>query len=177
MTTPEVTKKCVRCGAVKPIAEFYTIKNRERYRPHSYCKRCTREINAARRTEPRESTSLRAKKWREGNWARNLFTSLSAGARSRGLHVLITTQTINDLWESQAGRCALTGLEMTRTYGMGPVQTNASVDRIDSFREYSLDNVQLVCVVVNRMKLALSVKDFRHYCQLVASYVATPSTD
>jgi hypothetical protein len=53
------------------------------------------------------------------------------------------------LWEKQKGLCALTGIPMTYKFYEGRVNTNLSVDRIDSAKGYSKDNVQLVCMAAN----------------------------
>ena len=43
----------------------------------------------------------------------------------------------------------------------------ASADRIDSDGNYSINNVQIVCTVVNTMKSDMSTKDFLRWCALV----------
>jgi len=50
------------------------------------------------------------------------------------------------LWDKQDGYCALSGLKMEHKYGL---LKSASVDRIDSSKGYTKDNVQLVCKFIN----------------------------
>jgi len=45
------------------------------------------------------------------------------------------------LWNKQNGKCALTGMDMTYKFYEGRVNTNVSVDRIDSSKGYTRDNV------------------------------------
>jgi hypothetical protein len=41
---------------------------------------------------------------------------------------------------------------------------NVSVDRIDSKKSYSNDNIQLVCSIINTMKWDLDQEDFINLC-------------
>jgi len=49
---------------------------------------------------------------------------------------------------------------MTYKFYEGRVNTNVSIDRIDSTKGYSKDNVQLVCMAANQMKNDLSMEEF-----------------
>ena len=72
------------------------------------------------------------------------------------------------LYESQKGRCALSGVPMTHEVGKGRVYTNISIDRIDPSRGYEEGNIQLVCVIVNIMKSGMSVEALINWCRLIA---------
>ena len=73
------------------------------------------------------------------------------------------------LWEKQDGKCALTGMQMTYKFYEGRVNTNLSVDRIDSTKGYSKDNVWLVCMAANQMKNDLSMEEFVEMCEAVVA--------
>ena len=73
------------------------------------------------------------------------------------------------LWEKQDGKCALTGMQMTYKFYEGRVNTNLSIDRIDSTKGYSKDNVWLVCMAANQMKNDLSMKEFVKMCEAVVA--------
>ncbi len=45
-----------------------------------------------------------------------------------------------------------------------------SIDRIDSMKDYTSDNVQFVCSVVNVMKNKLPEADFIQFCTLIARH-------
>ena len=66
----------------------------------------------------------------------------------------ITWQFLLDLLEEQNRRCSITGIEFRfKSDFEGRMdQYRASVDRIDSNKGYTKDNVQLVCAQVNIMK-------------------------
>jgi len=66
---------------------------------------------------------------------------------------------LKELWDTQDGKCAITGLPMILDTATGsatkkiPKHPNkASVDRIDSKLPYTKDNIQFVCMCVNYMK-------------------------
>jgi hypothetical protein len=56
---------------------------------------------------------------------------------------------------------------MTYLAGSGRINTNISIDRIDSSKGYLRDNVQFVCDVVNRMKQDMSQGDLENWCSLI----------
>lgn len=71
-----------------------------------------------------------------------------------------------ELYNSQKGKCALSGIDMTfikKTDGV-KIHTNLSIDRIDSSKGYEIGNIQLVCAVVNIMKTVLSTDELIWWC-------------
>lgn len=73
-------------------------------------------------------------------------------------------------WEEQNGICALSGTKMTFISGQGLVDTNVSIDRIDSSKHYTEDNIQLICHKLNSMKSNLPDPTFIDWCKKVAEY-------
>jgi hypothetical protein len=94
-------------------------------------------------------------------------------AIGRGIAWTLSAEFLDDLFLSQRGRCALSGLPLFLGYG----EHSISIDRVDSSLGYSPGNVQLVVKEVNVMKHELSNEDFRHICRLVSMYVHDPSAD
>ena len=83
--------------------------------------------------------------------------------------------TIEQMWElfiSQERKCALSGVEIKFVRGRGKARklTTASLDRIDSTKHYTLDNVQWVHKILNNLKMDLSEAEFISWCKLVANY-------
>lgn len=70
-----------------------------------------------------------------------------------------------ELYETQGGKCALSGRTMTYQRGNGKVPTNISIDRIDSSKGYVKGNVQLVCCLVNILKNEWDQEDFINFCR------------
>lgn len=52
----------------------------------------------------------------------------------------------------------------------GRTNTNVSIDRIDSSKGYTKDNIWLICSAVNFMKSNLNLEEFKQYCQAVINY-------
>lgn len=72
-----------------------------------------------------------------------------------------------DLYKKQKGLCAISGVPMTYTCGKGVVDTNISIDRIDSDQGYEEGNIQLVCRRVNLMKLNKNKEDLLFWCRSI----------
>lgn len=53
---------------------------------------------------------------------------------------------------------------MTYKIDNGRSHTNVSIDRIDSDKGYTIDNVQLVCMAVNQMKSDLTNEELMYFC-------------
>lgn len=91
------------------------------------------------------------------------------GAARRNIEFNIT---VEDMWNQflkQEGKCIYTGLQLTLTkrYNRCRNQT-ASIDRIDSSKGYTKDNIQWVHKDINRMKQEYEEEYFIKMCQLVA---------
>lgn len=105
------------------------------------------------------------------------IATIKSNAKLRGLAFSLTATDLLELHAAQSGRCAVTDVELTRTYGEGRVATNSSVDRIDGSKGYFKDNVRLVCDRVNAMRGAGSdcelVKWARSVVQAASKLCAT----
>ena len=92
-------------------------------------------------------------------------------AAKRSLIFALTIEEAWNLYEKQGKKCALTGLPII--FGMLSTSENdittASLDRIDSEKGYTLDNVQWVHKDVNIMKNIFSQSYFVNMCRLVDS--------
>ena len=88
--------------------------------------------------------------------------------KRRNLEFTITKEYVWDLFEKQNGKCALTGLDIILDVGSNVKIQTASLDRIDSSKGYSPDNVQWVHKDINLIKMDLNQKDFIELCKRVA---------
>lgn len=106
-----------------------------------------------------------------GTW----FSRLVRDAHKRGYEVSVTPAQLNELFEKQGRRCALSGMELRRAAWRGdihsPVNDTASLDRIDNTRGYVPGNVQWVHKRLNIMKLTMTQDEFVGWCRLVAEHV------
>jgi hypothetical protein len=104
-----------------------------------------------------------------GNLSGATWYRIMSNAKERGLNVSITKEEAWDLFQKQNGRCALTGMELVLSPLFKDKVTNtASLDRIDSSRGYTMDNVQWIHKDVNLMKLDYPNEYFISICKLVA---------
>ena len=92
------------------------------------------------------------------------------GARKREIAWCLTEEDVLSLYFQQKGLCALSGQKMsTRIIRRGrPPRTQTSIDRINNTGSYTLDNVQLVCAVVNVMKNDMGMDEFLRWCMRVS---------
>ena len=137
------TKVCDACGETKPLSAF--SKQRKR------CKPCQSKYQA----------SIRASSPEQFLFSRALNRRASE----------LTKSDLRDLWDSQDGKCAVTGLHMTYKPKSLRESTglNASVDRIDSRLGYTKANSRLVCHRVNYMRGAGEDADLLWWCKQIVS--------
>lgn len=94
------------------------------------------------------------------------FSKIKYRAESDNIPINLTIKEAGDLFESQNGKCALSGdtLEITN-----PKTRTASLDRIDSSKGYYIGNVQWVHKNVNLAKNTLHNNEFIQMCKKVAN--------
>ncbi len=167
-----VEKACSHCGEVKALSDFYTSGKRANGETQyaSWCKACIKIKQASYHKRTWGKERLHYVAFKRTKTARHYLAYLRSKAiqRKRGDEV-ISLDALELLWSAQGGKCALTGWPMTMELANGIVQTNCSIDRIDSSRGYVVGNVQLVCRAVNIAKSALPVSDFLNLCKAVVA--------
>lgn len=140
------------------------------------CKHCQGPLNQTNRPKIFCSHSCGVK-WRtknvyshkytvvhRGKSAKNFLKSLCVKKKDRrnlSLDYLLT------LYELQKGLCAISGVEMTYICGQGNIDTNISIDRINSALGYEEGNIQLVCRRVNMMKMDKDQEDLKNWCRQI----------
>ena len=107
---------------------------------------------------------------------KSIYNSAKKRAKQKGWMFDITHDFIRELNNKQNGRCAYTNIELNWDSGdrNGPTIKNvpinrASLDRIDSSKGYTKDNVQLVTSMVNFLKNNASEQDFLETCQTITN--------
>lgn len=88
--------------------------------------------------------------------------SLISGAKSRKLDVFINKEDVWCKFEKQMFLCALSKLPISFK------DNTASVDRIDSGKHYTPDNIQIIHKDINRMKNNFNQEYFIEMCKLIA---------
>ena len=111
------------------------------------------------------------------NTLKGRFVGLCSSAKTRALKkklkYSITTDDLEELYFRQSGLCAISGLKMTTISGRRHRSNSfvMSLDRIDSEKGYTKDNIQLVCWQANRMKDCLSWDEFKFWIKTISSQV------
>lgn len=148
------THVCRKCNTEKPISEFYFRKQAKRTSGIIHtCKACGNKQHAY-------------------NVLENMITTAKSRSKQKGREFSITQDDIRALRIAQNDKCALTGwdLDWEPSYDGKRVcpPTRASLDRIDSTRGYTVDNIQLVCDMANRAKAMYTEDVFVAMCCSIA---------
>lgn len=109
-----------------------------------------------------------------GEW----WNRLPNEAKNRGLVFEITIEDAWELFLKQGKKCALSGLPLCfKKENNSLAGTTASLDRIDSSRGYTLDNIQWLHKAVNHVKSSAPNDLFILMCNLIAKTNPTMLTD
>jgi hypothetical protein len=136
----------------------------------------TSELSAATANSPRSKrcTSCSYKKISEdmscGDLHRTYYQQIQAAATRRNIFFAINIEDMWNQYQKQVGRCAFTGLDLTLTNSNNFKQQTASLDRIDSKKGYTTDNIQWVHKDVNKMKMDLQEEDFFRIVKEIYEY-------
>lgn len=160
---------CKACCTEKSLHDFYAngcfADGVKKYR--TTCKTCVLASS-----KEKNSQNYRTKSERRSSSPKNFISGILNHATRRKTNLGFDLDIIYlvGMYERQQGRCALSGVEMTYRAGSGRVDTNISIDRIDSAKGYVRGNVQFVCDIVNRMKQDLSEDMMRTWCRRVLEH-------
>lgn len=152
---------CTKCNIYKDKTEFYKSRNKKNTLGLTYiCAICSKQtIHEYRNTDT-------------GFWV-GVWNNLISSAKKRGLEVEITKDDVLALWENQKGLCSVTGLPMEKVKALKTTRARyknlyrASVDRIDSEKGYTKNNIRLVCAHVNIMKMDLTDEQLKFWCESI----------
>ncbi len=109
------------------------------------------------------------------------FYNLERGAIRRSIKFDITIEYIWNLFLKQDRKCVLTGVELIFTpkgsqWKDQYLQT-ASLDRINSYGDYTEDNIQWIHKDLNKMKFILDNEQFLKVCKDVVKYYGKGQLD
>lgn len=89
----------------------------------------------------------------------------------------ITVEYLREVWDSQKGKCKISGVEMEMPLGTVGFKSArpffaGSLDRIDSSQGYVVGNIQFICVGLNYMKNSWDNEEFlQGFDTIVNSYL------
>jgi hypothetical protein len=137
------------CGNIKEVAGRHLISGRTKSCGCFYTSRGNKSI-----------------KWKgHGDLSSSYFSDVKNKAKARNLLFTITIEDAWNLFLQQNKKCALTGLDI-HLRDETKLKT-ASLDRIDSSKGYTIDNIQWVHKDVNLIKMDFDQDYFIYICQLV----------
>lgn len=156
----DTTKQCTKCGEQKPFDAFHkNKKNKDGLR--SRCKSC---VYIAQKKHIESSYQ---------NFLKDRLLQSEKRAKIKGFLHTITIDDLLHIWDLQRGLCSYTHSSLQHTVGHAYYNKNpyaVSIDRIDSTRGYTLDNIQLICGHVNTMKGQLTESDFFEFVHAIAKH-------
>lgn len=170
-TNKEKTFKiCTKCDKDLNISFYYTtgfkVSGERKY--NSWCKSCIAQKQSSYHQKTWGDEKLKFTSFKRTKSIKSYLQYLRSKAIQRsGLKDIISLECLENLWNKQNGKCALTGWDLTMDLGNGVVNTNCSLDRIDSSLGYVDGNVQLVCRIANISKSNMSMLDFLELCKSV----------
>lgn len=159
----EKTYTCRNCRTALPKSAFEMKLNKRGNNSRSTkCKECSwhsKRINTNQSTESYFSRICANQRYSHRKKLR--------GKEPDGFS--LTPEDLMQIWERQDGKCAYSGILMTSYRdGISRVDLNASIDRRDPARGYTLDNVHLVCNRINVMKHTLDENMFMWWIKNIA---------
>lgn len=140
--------KCI-CGK---IIERTSNALRQRSNPSCGCKKNPKGINHPSYIGYKEISG-------------SLMDRIKRGADARSIDFRITAKELQELLEKQKYKCALSDILIS----VDKENTTASLDRINSEKEYYIDNVQWVHKDINLMKNKLEQERFVDLCRKVST--------
>ncbi len=141
-------KKCSECNLAKPLEEF---------RKHSGC-----SGGVSSKCRACESKLNRKRAGTFDRWASQAIFRSKRNDSSKSHNSDLDMVWVQTQWQSQDGKCALSGVPMRITETPRDL-FSPSIDRIDSRGFHDKDNCQLVCWGINAAKNNSSDSDFMEF--------------
>jgi hypothetical protein len=155
-------KQCKTCKVSLPFTSFAVNKAAKDGLQYS-CKSCDNLRQKTRRVEKRSEMQQYGKEYRKKNFTniefrlQGLLNASRARARLKNREHDLTKQDLLELYPTD-GKCPIFGFDLEWN-GSGFRETSPSIDRIDSNKGYTKDNVQIISWKANRIKGYASVED------------------
>jgi hypothetical protein len=161
---------CFRCRRRMPDSSFVCVGTKTYGQKtvtalHPKCHSCRKQEKGRWVEHPNYTPKL------DRYWAAKM-PKIRAGANPRSIMFAIESDDLLGMYLEQGGRCALTGLPFdlygtSKKYMSGKNAAAPSVDRIDSSKHYTVDNIQIVLLAVNIMKGELPQDVFLEFCRQI----------
>ena len=136
---------CKDCMTERPLRDFYRHPNSAEFR--KICKPCSRQKEKERAAARRTYKAEKAKEYRKKYRGRELLRMARQRAEKKGLSFTLEEAPIQDVID--VGVCELTGIPFS--LDGGKTWDSPSIDRIDSSKGYTRNNVRVVLHCLNVM--------------------------
>jgi len=188
-------RKCWKCQQNKPLTKDYFSKDSiDKFGFQKSCKECQKITASSYRQQNKEyfdqknkehydksENKNRYQKYKPAYLQRredssktvrgrlyNLLEAARGRAKNKGLIIDIDLEFLINMYEEQNGKCKLTNIDFTfekkeKSRHFNPF--NPSIDKIDSNKGYTKDNVRLVCTIVNLALNNFGEGDFKIMCE------------
>ena len=164
------TKRCKTCEEYLPFAAFAkNVSNKDKLQVA--CKTCDNLRQKKRRIEKKDQMQQYSKEYRKRNFdnlefrLQNLLNASRARSKEKNREHSLTRQDLLELYPKD-GCCPIFGFKLEWN-GSGFRETSPSLDRIDSTKGYTKDNVQIISWKANRIKGYASIEDL----EILLSYL------
>jgi hypothetical protein len=160
-------KICSKCDVSKQPDEFYSDKTKIDSL-NVRCKDCIKQYRAQNKEQINRRRKEKGFKYPNKNKSQRIYretlkgklTAWKYAAKTRGINWNLTLEELQKLPMS----CYYTNIALV--FDSNKLNT-VSLDRLDSQKDYSQENVVFCCEIINKMKQTLSVDEFVEFCQLV----------
>lgn len=155
------------CGRIDIKRKDWVISGRT-----TSCKNCASKRTAAKYPPPVNRTGC-------CGLSGTHYLSIKSGASKRDIPFDLSAEFLWNLFESQKGKCALTGVDIILVNKIKNNNVNwdvisASLDRKDSSKGYTEDNVQWVHKTINRLKNNYPLEELLYWSKLLLDYHGNP---
>jgi hypothetical protein len=158
-------KVCYKCKKTLPKSMFSKNKESKDGLQHK-CKPCDNEYQRSRPRDQEYEKQYRLKKSKDFDYRiQGLLNASKQRAKEKNREHDLTKQDLIDLFPKD-GCCPIFGFKLEWNGG-GFRETSPSVDRIDSTKGYTKDNVQIISWKANRIKGYASIEDL----EILLSYL------
>lgn len=169
-------KKCSKCKAEKELTEFPKTKTNKDGLSY-LCFDCNRRVTKEYREKnaDRYYQNQKQRRQTEPIFISQLLHGAKTRAGKKGLEFNLTFDFTKKLLDVSGYRCAVTGLEMN-LQSSPRKKANAfkcSLDRIDSEKGYTEDNVRFVCWAVNQMKADRTDEEFKFWIETLYKAISS----
>jgi len=155
-------KNCPFCNKEIEYNNKYNLQRS--IRDNSSCRSCTCIL---RNKNGGYSKGINNSQWKSPNEIPYGWFSKYFERSNRKRTGTITIEDVYNLWIAQDKKCVLSKVNIG--FNDDKKGHTCSIDRIDSLKEYTLDNIQLVHKDVNYMKNRYNQKYFIQMCKLIAN--------